>query len=175
MWSLLNEIFGPSEFILRFQQLTFRPLTYAVGRGPRWAKEPGENWRHSLRETDKIIAEAVEEGGVPAPSTVPEPTQPRRPLPNVVVNVHNENVFSPTVHISVAQLLDRLDALPLSSAERELAAEQLRELEAETQGQGRWPLIARSLESMKAIGKSVYKDIAVPLLVEYLKRESGLR
>lgn len=171
--SLLVELFGAGEFTLRFKQLKFRPISYFMGGRAEWYGDPRTQWQTSLRGADKILREAVEEAGVQFPAA-PLESESAGHRPSVVVNVSNQNVFSPTVHVSVSQLLERLGELPLSASEREIASEHVRELDQETKGEKRWAIIARSVESLKSLGKGVYKEIAVPLLVEFLKHEAGL-
>lgn len=171
--SLLRELFGGGEFVLRFRQLRFRPINHYMGGHTEWYGDPKVSWDTSLQHADKILGEALEEAGVEFPPEQPSHSMRER-APNVVVTVQNQNIFSPNVHVSVTQLIQRLDALALSNAEKQIATEHLQDLQTEIEGQMRWPIIAKSLEAMKSIGKNVYKEIAVPLLVEFLKRESGL-
>lgn len=138
-----------------------------------WICAPLQSWPTGLKLIEKVLDEAIEEASVDAPISPPEPS-PYPPRPQLVVNVQNHNVFSPAVHVSISQLVQQLDTLGLSDAERGVAAEQLHELHAETEGQKRWPVIARLLESVKSLGKDVYKNVAVPLIVEFLKKEAGL-
>jgi hypothetical protein len=171
--ALLVELFGANEFVLRFKQLRCRPISYHMGGGREWYADPKAEWERGLKNADKVLCEAVEEAEMVVPvAQTSSASTPR--APHVTINVHNENIFSPNVHVTVSELLDRLGELDLSVDEQALAREQLQELAAETQGQKRWPIIARVLEAMKSLGKSVYKDVAVPFLVDFLKREAGL-
>lgn len=172
--SLLRELFGSSELLLRFRQLRFRNIDYQSGGFIDWSGDAEKVWQTSLQHADKILGDALEEAELPYPAAVDSGIVDLGARGKVVVNVHNQNVVSPTLHVSVAQIVEKLAALDLTDAERALAREQIQELEAETTGQGRWPVIARSLEAMKSLGKSVYRDIAVPLIVEFLKKEAGL-
>lgn len=172
--SLLREVFGASEFLLRFRQLHIRPISYQMGGHRQWYADPGEAWSTGLKHADKILAEAIEEAEVELPLASASDSATKRPAPNIVVTVQNQNVFSPSVHVTVNQLIERLNSMGLSTAEKDVATEHLNELQAETEGQGRWPIIAKSLEAMKSVGKLVYKEVAVPLIVEFLKKEAGL-
>lgn len=171
--SLLREVFGAGELLLRFRQVACRPISYYVGGGRQWSSDPTDAWNRGLEHVNKILGEALEEADVGLPLEVENPAPTGRGS-SVVVNVHNQNVFSPSVHVTVSQLLERIGTMELTPAEKELARQSVLELETETKGEGRWPIIARSLEATKSLGKTVYKDIAVPLIVEYLKREAGL-
>jgi len=171
--SLLTELFGASSYLLRFRQLTVRPISYSFGGSTEWSANPKESWEIGLRQAARILDEALEEAEIKLPDPESARAGPRTPTP-LVVNISNQNVFSPEIHITISQVLQRLDGLGLSASEKALATEQVQELEAETKGEKRWPMIARSLEAIKSMGKSVYKEVAVPLLVEFLKHEAGL-
>lgn len=134
-------------------------------------------WANGLHQAEVVLREALEEAELGPVAVAPRAILPTaHPEPPIVINVSNvvSNAFSPTINVTFTQLISELAAMPLSAAERELAKEELLAIEAETKGEQRWPVIARSLESIKAIGKGVYKDIAVPLIVEFLKHQSGL-
>ena len=171
--SLLVEIFGANEFVLRFKQIKCRPISYGSNGYQDWYADPVQAWTAGLAHAEKVLREALEEGEMAIPQEY-TPAATRDPRPSVQVVVNNQNIFSPTVHVSVEQLFVQLDAMPLSPAEQAEAKELLTELDAETKGAKRWPLIARSVEALKSLGKGVYKDIVVPLLVEFLKHEAGL-
>ena len=49
-----------------------------------------------------------------------------------------------------------------------------KELEAESKGKKRWSVLAKSLDALKAMGKAVYERVAIPLLLDMLKKEVGL-
>lgn len=170
---LLEEIFGTTEFLKRFRQLRFRPIAYSMMAPPQWYSDPRQAWTSSLNLADKVLRDALEEAAIELPE-IPTLSPPASATPSIVVNVSNQNVFSPEIHVTIAQLLDRVDSLPLSDQERSIAKEHLQELRDETEGAKRWPIIAKSLEGLKSLGKSVYKEVAIPLIVEFLKRESGL-
>ena len=52
--------------------------------------------------------------------------------------------------------------------------ERAKELEAESKGKKRWSVLAKSLDALKAMGKAVYERVAIPLLLDMLKKEVGL-
>ncbi|MFS8083822.1 MAG: hypothetical protein ACMG51_10245, partial [Ginsengibacter sp.] len=154
-------------------QLTFRPISHFMGGRREWYNHPTEMWHTGLQHADKLLGDALEEAEVQGPTTESQPRS-REHGGSIAVTVNNQNVFAPAVHVSVTQILERLDGLSLSPTEKDLAVQHVRELQAETQGEKRWPIIARAIEGMKALGKSVYREVAIPLLVEFLKSESGL-
>ncbi len=41
-------------------------------------------------------------------------------------------------------------------------------------GQQRWPVMAQSFDTLKALGKGVYEKAALPLLLELIKKQIGL-
>lgn len=76
--------------------------------------------------------------------------------------------------VQISQLYVELESLGLpKSVESE---EKLRaaELEAEVRGEQRWPTLAKTLDSIKAFGKPVYEKVAIPLILEMLKKQAGL-
>lgn len=164
--TLLTQLFDPGTYYTRFAQLRIRPISYSMLDGAAWFAEPREAWQTGLKMADKILGQALEEAGVEF-----RVTPAREPAPSRVPTVVITNVFSPTVHVTVSQLMTQLDDMGLSGAERQIAKEQIAELEAETKGQQRWGLIGRHLDSIKAMGKGIYERIAVPLIVEYLKSQ----
>ena len=144
----------------------------SVGSGPHWAAMDQETYDKDLYQARAILSDALEELPL-APSPEDHKVQASRgTLPQVVVNV--SNVLSQTVEVNLSQLITSIDSLPLDPAEKERTVELARSLAEESRGQQRWPLLAKSLDSLKAIGKSVYENIAVPLLLEMLKKQSGL-
>ena len=61
---LLTELFGTSGYLLRFRQLTIRPISYSMGGGRRWHADPNESWATGLKQADKILGEAIEEAEI---------------------------------------------------------------------------------------------------------------
>jgi hypothetical protein len=165
---LLNELFAPSSYSIRFQKLRIHAVVHNYRSGTHWGNDPDGTWHSGLEQADRLLGEAIEEAELGAPPVASLPSTPTKNS-GIVVNV--TNVFSPSVHITFEQVLGELNNLPLSASERAIAGEYLQELEGETKGEKRWPLIARSLEGMKALGKGVYEKVALPLLVEFLKRQ----
>jgi hypothetical protein len=173
---VLSELFGTTTFgyHMRFVQVTCRATTSVRGGQRAFRPDYRTVWTEGLRQKEMVLREALQEAelGPRDPTHVLTPIAATQGHAPVVVNVHN--VFSPSIQISFNQLIARLDALPLEASEREAARTELEAIESEVRGSGRWPVIGRSLEALKSMGKSVYKEIAVPLIVEYLKREAGL-
>jgi hypothetical protein len=172
--SVLIELFGESQYLLRFRNLNPRPISYYMGGAREWHSDPQAAWQAELKRAANLLDEAIEEGelDIPIPAQDSEPRSTTAPAVSVTIN--NQNIFSAAVHISISQTLEKLEQMDLSSAEKAIAAQHLEEIDTETKGAGRWPIIARAVENLKSIGVALYKDLAVPLLVEYLKRESGL-
>lgn len=179
---LLTELFSPTNMLGytgRFARISFHSTIRPRGlhTKPVFQADFRERWANGLQQAATVIREAFEEAELGPAATMAPPTTvvERREAP-IVINVSNtvSNSFSPTVHVTFNQLMTELDSMQLPSAERERAKEELGLIEAETKGNQRWHVIGRSLEAIKAIGKGVYKDIAIPLIVEYLKHQSGV-
>ena len=71
-------------------------------------------------------------------------------------------------------MIKNLDNLNLSSEDRIQAEKHAKDLSEEVKGQQRWPILAKSLEALKALGKSAYEQVAIPLILDMLKKQSGL-
>ena len=85
-----------------------------------------------------------------------------------------KNILKQTASVEVNQVVAVLDDLGLAPEQRKEAETVARELADEAQGEQRWPVLAESLAKLKALGKHVYEKIAIPLLLDMLKRQAGL-
>src|SRR5688500_15153700 len=61
---LLTEVFGAGSYLLRFRQLSIRPISYFMGGGRKWHAEPNSAWETGLAQAEKILGEAIEEAEV---------------------------------------------------------------------------------------------------------------
>ena len=104
---LLKEVFGASGYLLRFRQLSIRPLSYQMGGGKRWFGDPRQAWETGLPQADQVLAEAIEEAelisGAGGRSSVPAT---ERPHSNRVFVVHGHD---DAARETVARFLERLD------------------------------------------------------------------
>jgi len=119
-----------------------------------------------------IIFDALAEAQVVPKKDVDMQKSVSHPATRVVVNI--TNVLSQTTHVELKQILSALDSMNLSPNDLEEAKKHAQELSQETQGQQRWPVLAKSLEGLKSLGKSVYENVALPLLLEMLKKQTGI-
>jgi hypothetical protein len=129
-------------------------------------------FEEGMRQAKFILEDALEEFDVSPPKA--EPVSAKAPLrqPQIVVNVHN--VLSQTNHVEISQVISNLDTLDLPPEQRSQAKAHAEELAKETLGEQRWPVLAKSLDALKSMGKSVYENVALPLVLEMLKRQTGL-
>lgn len=92
---LLTELFGPGGYLLRFRQLSIRPISYSMGGGRRWHADPNEAWPAGLKQADKILAEAIEEAEVTGASAASSGSATRASTPraprNKVFVVHGHD------------------------------------------------------------------------------------
>ena len=104
---LLKEVFGASGYLLRFRQLSIRPLSYQIDGGKRWFGDPRQAWETGLPQADQVLAEAIEEAevmsGAGGQSSVP-----------VAERTHSNRVFVVHGHYdaareTVARFLERLE------------------------------------------------------------------
>lgn len=170
----LEQLFGKDHHYFRsFRHLRFWVTRMAVrGVTIRWAPQDQERFLDDLSKADQIIADALEE--------LPSTQQPAaiaqkgtgHVTPSVVVNV--QNILSQSATIDLAQLSAVIEALPLRTDTKEAAQNHAEKLAEEVAGKQRWPLMAKSLEALQALGKGVYEKVALPLLLEHIKRQSGL-
>ena len=173
----LIELFGPEHnYTRRFSSLQFLEARLRVSmgrsRGPEWSHQDQEGFDNDLDRARAVLTDALEEFPVLANQMSPTAASAPSPRPHIVVNV--TNVLSQTTHIELSQILSTLDSLGLPSDELSQARTHAQELAKEAQGQQRWPILAKSLEALKAMGKSVYENVALPLLLEMLKKQTGL-
>lgn len=105
--ALITEVFGAGGYLLRFRQLTIRPISYSMGGGRQWYAEPNHAWESGLKQAEKILGEAIEEAellsGV-ASTTAPVSTSSRQHS-NKVFLVHGHD---DAARETVARFLERL-------------------------------------------------------------------
>lgn len=104
---LLTEVFGVGSYLLRFRQLTIRPISYFMGGHRDWYAEPKQAWTTGLSQAQKILSEAIEEAELLSgntSSTLPA-TSASRTHGNRVFIVHGHD---DAARESVARFLERL-------------------------------------------------------------------
>ncbi len=167
LWGMKN------EYVIRFQRLGFWQLRVVRSNERVWDDRDQTRFDADMLSAEEIIRDALEEVHV-APSQSPSQpaATPGRPPTEITVNV--TNVLSQSTTIQLTQVLAELDELDLSREERDQATKLTQELAAEARNQRRWPVLARPLEQLRAMGKTVYERVAIPLLLEMLKKQAGL-
>lgn len=105
--TLLTEMFGAGGYLLRFRELSIRPISYAMGGGRRWYAEPNNAWQTGLTQAEKILGEAIEEAELLSGATsARKPTaSPSREHTNKVFVVHGHD---DAARETVARFLERL-------------------------------------------------------------------
>jgi len=160
----------------------FESLRFEEGQAdldPRlWPDAPSNTFPEDLGLAEKLIEKSLED----LPDELPAQSAPRRGHPdfapplstqgpvNVTVNLNQYQ----TVNVNMAQYLGRLGDLTLPDPERNEAEKQLRSLAEEFKGPHRWEKMGPVLVALKAIGKGVYEQVALPLLAELARRAAGL-
>jgi hypothetical protein len=169
----LAELFGDKhEYTTRFRGLSFWAMRMQLGEA-RWDRRDQELFDKHLFVAEQLLTDCLEEIGVAPPESQQLADKvPHSRVSPVTVNV--TNVLSQNVEVQMVQLLAGLDNLGLSREKRAEAEKLARELENETRGEQRWPVLSKTLESLKGLGKTVYKEVAVPLLLEMLKKQAGV-
>jgi len=167
----LGELLGKDhDYTRRFSHLYFWE-TRVTPEEFRWSSRDQRVFEDDLSLAEQILSDAIEEFEISPPSSALEKV-PASAVPQIVVNVNT--VLSQTVEVEISQVLASLDGLALSAEEREQAETYAKELAREAKGQQRWSVLSKSLDSLKAIGKSVYERVAIPLILEMLKKQAGL-
>lgn len=171
----LSELFGEKhDYTNRFLSLLFRKPRVAfrsVGRED-WTQEDQAFFKDALTRAHDILKDALEEFPVLEIQAQPVTTSTSPKQPQIVVNV--TNVLSQSTHVELSQILSNLELLGLPPEQLTQAKAHAAELAKEAQGEQRWPILVKSLEALKSMGKSVYENVALPLLLEMLKKQTGL-
>jgi hypothetical protein len=163
----LDTLFGERhEYSKRFRFLNFRMLGLAGGE---WYPDDQAQYDKDLHVADSILKDALEEIEIAGLDT-PQAVVGERTTQGVSGQVYNLLHQATTVDLSI--LLSALDDLP---PEQKTVVEQAaRDLKSEVEGAQRWPELARSLETIRSVGKSAYERVAIPLVLELLKKQTGL-
>lgn len=168
-----TEIFGDgSSYCRDFLRLLFQEPRFIGGRPTGPGPRDREIFAASMKRAEAIIAAAIEEAEIPSEKIEPPRKQVLTPTPQLVINI--TNMLSQVTNVEIAQVLQNLNNLGLTPSQKEEAGRLATELDAEVKGQKRWPILARCINGLKTIGDTVYKQVAIPLLLEMLKKEMGL-
>ncbi len=173
----LSELFGREhDYARRFSSLRFWEARIKVnmGRnsGPDWSRRDQDTFENALDSARAILTDALEEFPVLENHVLPSAVSTLSPRPQIIVNAIN--VLSQSTHVEMSQIYSTLDSLGLPPDQLSQAKTHAQELADEAQGQQRWPILAKSLEALKSMGKSIYENVALPLLLEMLKKQAGL-
>jgi hypothetical protein len=172
----LGVLFGKDhDYTKRFAWLSFWELRADIGHGLNWTWQDQETFEKDLAKAKRLLSDALEELPlVPNPQVggTPTSTSLQRQQPPIIINV--QNVLSQTTKVEILQLFSDLESLGLSAEKLKEAKKSTEELAAEARGQQRWTILAKSLEALKSIGKNVYERVAIPLLLEMLKKQIGI-
>ena len=172
----LIEIFGNSSSYNRdFFGVRFSAGGFTVGRPTGPSQRDRQMFNEGMKRAQKVIAAAIEEAEIEE-TTAPIIETPWEPPPNrppqIIVNI--TNMLSQVTNVEITQLLQNLNNLGLTGEQKQVAERLARELDTEAKGQKRWPVLAKCIEGLKAVGDTVYKQVAIPLLLETLKKEMGV-
>ena len=171
----LAVLFGKNhDYASMFWQLGFWLMRADIGGGIRWSKEDQEIFTKDLTRAENVLSDALEELPITERLTT-EPTKLKTEHHQapIVINIHN--ILSQTTTVDIKQLISSIDGLGLSQQNMELAKQHANDLAIEAKGQQRWPVLAKSLEALKGIGKTAYERIAVPLILEMLKKQMDIK
>ena len=173
----LNALFGEQHaYTRRFSSLQFWEPRLHVrmsrGNAPVWSHRDQEVFYNELDRARAVLTDAIEKFPVLADQTSPVTASASSARPQIVLNV--TNVLPQSTHVELSQILTTLDSLGLPPDKLSEAKMHARELAEEAQGQQRWPVLAKPLEALKSMGKSVYENVALPILLEMPKKQTGL-
>lgn len=171
----LKTLFGKDDdYYMRFIALHFWETRASLMSDPIWMDEDQLRFYDDLSIAESIISDALEELEI-EPAVIekpfPEPTKSKK-TPQIVVNVYN--ALSQTTEVQISQIMNSLDDLDLAVDKRAEVEKLAEEIETEAKGKKRWSVLAKSLDALKGMGKAIYERVAIPLLLEMLKKEAGL-
>lgn len=170
----LSVLFGEKhQYTREFSFLNFWLPRMNFGQGPiSWVPGDEQEFNKDLLLAEQLLTDALEEVEVfdPPPRTTSPVARPHPQPPSVTVI----NVLSQTTVVQINQLYAEIESLGLPKSVETEAKAKAAELEAEVRGEQRWPILAKTLDGLKALGKPVYEKVAIPLLLEMLKKQAGL-
>ena len=171
----LKELFEEShDYYLRLKRLKFCNMKITFGEAARWSNDDQQLFEDGLAIAESIISDAIEELDIEPPTAAKPPTVSTRPKASTHIYVNVNNVLSQTTEVKLSQIMNSLDDLNLPAEKLKEAEKLAKKLEAESKGRKRWSVLAKSLDVLKGMGKPVYERIAIPLLLEMLKKQAGL-
>lgn len=171
----LGVLFGDKHHYTRnFSFLNFWLPRVSFGRGPvSWSASDEKKFEEDLISAEQILTDALEEIAVFEPAEPKSSATSRAEVPSPL-SVTVINVLSQTNVVQITQIYAEIESLGLPAPIERDAKLKAAELEAEIHGEQRWPLLAKILDNIKALGKPVYEKVAIPLLLEMLKKQAGL-
>ncbi len=136
-------------------------------------------FERDLKAAERILDDAIEEAehlAPPAPRKRVEDLQPPQAVtePNSGVQVHVYNVLSQMTTVTTNQVLSALQDLELAGSDRAKAEKLVVEFQREAEGAQRWAKLGTIADRLRRLGGSLYEKVAVPLLLEFLKRQVGV-
>ena len=156
-----------------FTMLSFWNMRISVGRsGVQWTSGDQQRFLGDLVLADHILRDALEELPFVAEPRESGVSSDGESSPTVVVNI--SNVLSQTATFGMAQITAQLANLPLDADDRATARSAAEDILNEIEGEQHWPRLSKALETLRAIGKGVYERVGLPLLLELIKRQSGI-
>lgn len=175
----LKVLFGEeSDYSDAFWHLNFRVPGLVLGdpSANQWTRRDEENYQEDLTRAQSIIEEAIEEAVMARP-TPNSPRQQREPDPKLQmppIVVQQIQSVSQMQEVSLSQVIGSIDDLGIEEEEREETKRLAEEFRREAEGKRRWDSLGSILEKMRGLGETVWKQVAVPLIVEMARREAGL-
>jgi hypothetical protein len=170
---ILSAEFGLNlSYSKQFRNLEFWESRAMSIHGLSWTTEDEQIFEDDLERTKRIVSDALEE--MQFVSETPKLNEEKKAMEMAPIVLQITNILSQTTHIEISQVIQGLDSLGLPKEQRDKAEQLARELDLETKGERRWPILTKCIDGLKAIGDSVYKQVAIPLLLEMLKKEMGL-
>lgn len=165
----LKELFPlDHNYVYGFQCLKFWHERVEV-EPDEWDEEDQEQYERDLEQAGQIIADALEEYEHAPPT--PQPVARAVP-PSIQIIVQTS--LAQITTISLAQVIDSIGQLGLTSGDQEQARKLAQQFEAEAKTQEPWSVLGKTVDGFKKLGKDAYEKIAIPLILAYLKQQTGL-
>jgi hypothetical protein len=171
----LEAVFGPDHrYVIKFLGLHFSVPRMRFAGAPEWDRDDQEAWVDDWSKVPAFLGDVIEELETAAPpAPVPAMPAPTRP-PALTIVVNNNNILQSTTAVSVTQVLDIVNSLQLSETQREEVRDLVKEFDDGAKANKPMSVLGKCIDGIKAYGPTVFKDVAAPLLLGWMKQHAGI-
>ncbi len=181
----LEEVFGTDHrYYKDFQNLQFSvprvavvtSLRFSGGTGGRlqWDSHDQQAWDRDWPAATALLDDVIEElQTIAAPAPVPATPVPIKP-PALTIVLNNNNILQSTTTIGVTQVLDIVDSLQLSESQRDEVRTLVKEFDEGAKANKPMSVLGKCIDGIKVYGPTVFKEVAAPLLLGWMKQHAGI-